>query len=173
MMTLLRHQAWLRRLAVSIAGEPEADDLVQSAWIAALRRPPREAASIRAWLRRVTWNLWGDLVSDTPSDPGGFLGDLQTAYPSCPAFVNRLFSNPMATYFQFHPPIPVASMAFTAEQRKRMHQFLPLREAVLVANTPPDATAVTPSLVDHAQGVTSFQVRGRGCRSGVPRTAST
>lgn len=52
---LLSHASWLRQLARSLVHE-EADDLVQDAWVAALRRPPRNAGSLRPWLRRVTTN---------------------------------------------------------------------------------------------------------------------
>ena len=53
---LLRHDRWLRALASSLARPGcEADDLVQEAWLAALRRPLR-AGDPRGWLRRVTEN---------------------------------------------------------------------------------------------------------------------
>lgn len=53
---LIRHAAFVRRLAVSLAGDAaEADDLEQEAWLAALKRPP--SRSPRAWFRRVLGNL--------------------------------------------------------------------------------------------------------------------
>lgn len=52
---LLEHDAWLRLLAAHLVGAgPEADELVQETWLAALRRPPRRASGDpRGWLRRV------------------------------------------------------------------------------------------------------------------------
>lgn len=59
---LLAHAGWARRLAVSLVGEGEADDLVQETWRLALERPPRAAspASLRAWLKRVLGSLGRD-----------------------------------------------------------------------------------------------------------------
>ncbi|MCK6445299.1 MAG: sigma-70 family RNA polymerase sigma factor [Planctomycetes bacterium] len=56
---LLAHSGWARRLAVSLVGEGDADDLVQETWRLALEQPPRAAspASLRAWLRRVLASL--------------------------------------------------------------------------------------------------------------------
>jgi RNA polymerase sigma-70 factor (ECF subfamily) len=52
--TLHRERTWLRRLAHALARDAaDADDLVQDAWLAFLRRPPRETGALRAWLRRV------------------------------------------------------------------------------------------------------------------------
>ncbi|MBL8624456.1 MAG: sigma-70 family RNA polymerase sigma factor [Myxococcales bacterium] len=54
---LLAHAAWLRRLARSLVGDgAAADDLVQEAWVAALRHPPDTARPLRPWLRRVLEN---------------------------------------------------------------------------------------------------------------------
>lgn len=54
---LLAHAAWLRRLARSLVGDgAAADDLVQEAWVAALRRPPDADRPLRPWLRRVLEN---------------------------------------------------------------------------------------------------------------------
>jgi RNA polymerase sigma-70 factor (ECF subfamily) len=54
---LLAHHQWVRALARSLVRDPnEADDLVQETWLAALRNPPRQAGSIRAWLGRVLRN---------------------------------------------------------------------------------------------------------------------
>ena len=51
---LLRHRAWLQRLARALANDPgEADDAVQDTWVAALRGAPSDVAFGRAWLRRV------------------------------------------------------------------------------------------------------------------------
>ncbi len=47
---LLSDATWLRRLAQSLAGEADADDLVQETWIAALRRRPDASRSLRPWL---------------------------------------------------------------------------------------------------------------------------
>jgi RNA polymerase sigma-70 factor (ECF subfamily) len=56
---LLRHAGWLRGLAASLVRDPAAaDDLVQDAWVAALRHPPGAAAGeARGWLARVAGNL--------------------------------------------------------------------------------------------------------------------
>ena len=50
---LLSDATWLRRLAQSLAGEADADDLVQETWIAALRRRPDASRSLRPWLFKV------------------------------------------------------------------------------------------------------------------------
>ncbi len=58
---LLAQTAWVRRLALSLSrDEASADDLVQDALAAALRRPPPDAASegaLRAWFASVTRHL--------------------------------------------------------------------------------------------------------------------
>ena len=51
--TLLRHARFVRKVAIGIAREADADDLVQEAWLAALRRPPRSGTNLRGWFRRV------------------------------------------------------------------------------------------------------------------------
>lgn len=54
----LAHTDFVRGLARSlIADASRADDVVQETWIAALRRPPAKAGSVRAWLARVVRNL--------------------------------------------------------------------------------------------------------------------
>jgi len=54
---LIRHAAWLRRLAVALVGDlATADDLVQETFVAALSRPPRGGHMPRAWLARVVRN---------------------------------------------------------------------------------------------------------------------
>src|SRR5215831_8916681 len=59
--TLLTHRDWVRRLARSLVrDESSADDVEQRAWLAALRRPPRDAGTSRAWLGRVVRNLASD-----------------------------------------------------------------------------------------------------------------
>ncbi len=51
------HQAFLRRLARGlVADEHHAEDLVQDAWVAALRRPPGAPGALRAWFVRVIRN---------------------------------------------------------------------------------------------------------------------
>jgi RNA polymerase sigma factor (sigma-70 family) len=52
---LLAHAGWLRQLAHSLVREG-ADDLVQDTWVAALRRPPDHAGSVRPWFRTVLTN---------------------------------------------------------------------------------------------------------------------
>ena len=55
--TLLRHRAWVRRLALSMARDPaSADDLEQETWVAALDKPPENEGAIRSWLHRVMRN---------------------------------------------------------------------------------------------------------------------
>jgi RNA polymerase sigma-70 factor (ECF subfamily) len=55
---LLAHAVWLRRLARSlVADAATADDLVQDAWIAAMRKPPSGDQPIAPWLARVVQNL--------------------------------------------------------------------------------------------------------------------
>ncbi len=57
---LLAHEGYVRALArVLVHDEHRADDVAQEAWLVALRRVPRNAESLRAWLagivRRVAW----------------------------------------------------------------------------------------------------------------------
>lgn len=51
---------WLRRLAVTLARDPDdADDLVQETLVAAWREPPRDLTRpVRPWLSTVLRNLW-------------------------------------------------------------------------------------------------------------------
>ena len=56
---LLANAAWMRRLALALSGgEAEADDLVQEAYLAALRSPPDPARAARPWLAEVVRNAW-------------------------------------------------------------------------------------------------------------------
>ncbi len=57
---LLQHSGWLRRLAQRLVGEDMAEDLLQDTWLAALRRPPRAAESLPAWLATVLRNRAAD-----------------------------------------------------------------------------------------------------------------
>jgi RNA polymerase sigma factor (sigma-70 family) len=55
---LLREQVWLRRLARSLVHDTgAAEDLVQDAYLAALRHPPEDRPTLRPWLRKVAQNL--------------------------------------------------------------------------------------------------------------------
>jgi len=56
---LLAHATWLRQLARSLVRDdrPDADDLVQDTWVAALRRPPDADRGVRPWLRTVVTNV--------------------------------------------------------------------------------------------------------------------
>src|SRR4051812_4903450 len=55
---LLEQRAWARRLARRLAdGEADADDLVQDAFVAGVRRPPSVDRSVRGWLATVLRNL--------------------------------------------------------------------------------------------------------------------
>lgn len=54
---LLAHAAWARRFACRLVRDAAAaDDLVQDAWLAALRRPPHGRLPLRAWLAKVLRN---------------------------------------------------------------------------------------------------------------------
>lgn len=51
---LLDEATWLRRLAITLAGdEDDADDLVQESWIAAWRANPDSSRPLRPWLAKV------------------------------------------------------------------------------------------------------------------------
>jgi RNA polymerase sigma factor (sigma-70 family) len=50
---LLADAAWLRRLASALAGEGDADDIVQESWIAAWRKRPDDDRPLRPWLAKV------------------------------------------------------------------------------------------------------------------------
>jgi RNA polymerase sigma factor (sigma-70 family) len=55
---LLADAGWAHELARALVGDPAlADDLVQDAWIAALRHPPEAGRPARPWLARVIANL--------------------------------------------------------------------------------------------------------------------
>jgi len=57
---LLADAAWLKRLAVTLAGnEDDADDLVQQSWIAAWQRAPDASRPLRPWLAKVMRDLAG------------------------------------------------------------------------------------------------------------------
>ncbi|MBL8862325.1 MAG: sigma-70 family RNA polymerase sigma factor [Planctomycetes bacterium] len=59
--SLLAHAGWARALARSlVSGDDRADDLVQRAWLAALRRPPQDGVPPRRWLAAVLRNLARD-----------------------------------------------------------------------------------------------------------------
>lgn len=56
---LVAHAAWMRRLALALTGgESDADDLVQDAYLAALRSPPEPGRAPRPWLAAVVRNAW-------------------------------------------------------------------------------------------------------------------
>ncbi len=56
---LVAHAAWMRRLALALTGrEADADDLVQEAYVAALRSPPDPELPPRPWLAEVVRNAW-------------------------------------------------------------------------------------------------------------------
>jgi RNA polymerase sigma-70 factor (ECF subfamily) len=55
---LLQHKDFVRGLAKSILfDDNRVDDVVQEAWLTALRKPPRQPAALRAWLATVVRNL--------------------------------------------------------------------------------------------------------------------
>lgn len=55
---LLSHREWVRRLAHALVHDSAtADDLVQDAWVAALRAPPTDPGAVRSWFRRVLVRL--------------------------------------------------------------------------------------------------------------------
>jgi RNA polymerase sigma-70 factor (ECF subfamily) len=56
--SLLSEQDFVRRLARSLVFEQDTvDDVVQEAWLAAAKNPPRQEASTRVWFARVLENL--------------------------------------------------------------------------------------------------------------------
>ena len=56
--SLLEHAGWMRRLAMSLVGDPQlADDLSQETWLRALEHPPRGEEPLRGWLATVMRNL--------------------------------------------------------------------------------------------------------------------
>lgn len=52
----LEHKNWLRRLACSLVGENEADDLVQDVFLKAVRHTPEIHGSTKGWLATVLRN---------------------------------------------------------------------------------------------------------------------
>ena len=56
--TMLQHAGWIRSIARALLrDDSRAEDVVQQTWLAALERPLRDPAAIRAWLSRVVRNL--------------------------------------------------------------------------------------------------------------------
>ena len=60
---LMEHSDWARRLATQLVGDAQrADDLVQEAWLAAIKNPPSHAENLRGWfgsvVRRLAANEW-------------------------------------------------------------------------------------------------------------------
>src|SRR5688500_20368781 len=56
---LVAHAAWMRRLALALTGrEADADDLVQEAYVGALRSPPEPQLPARPWLAEVVRKAW-------------------------------------------------------------------------------------------------------------------
>jgi RNA polymerase sigma factor (sigma-70 family) len=53
---LLQHAGWLRSLAGTLVGASSADDLVQEAYLAAMRSPPDPERPARPWLAKVLRN---------------------------------------------------------------------------------------------------------------------
>src|SRR5262245_9221233 len=54
---LLAQVAWVRRLALQLAGHgSDAEDAAQTTWLLALRHPPREPERARGFLRRTLRN---------------------------------------------------------------------------------------------------------------------
>jgi len=54
---LLRHRQMMLGLARELVGSSEAEDVVQDAWVQALRRPPGTNENLGGWLLRITRNL--------------------------------------------------------------------------------------------------------------------
>ncbi len=55
---LLAHSGWAKALARNLVRDPDrADDLVQRAWLAAMRRPPSDGTPPRRWLATVLRNF--------------------------------------------------------------------------------------------------------------------
>src|SRR4051812_5462581 len=54
---LLRHSAWLHRLAARLVDPSSTDDVVQDTWVAAMRSPPARDREVRPWLAQVMRNL--------------------------------------------------------------------------------------------------------------------
>src|SRR3989338_4310443 len=55
---LLEHAAFVRRLALPLAGPREGDDLAQDTLLAAFTRPLRHDGNLRGWLATIANNLW-------------------------------------------------------------------------------------------------------------------
>ncbi|MEW6747778.1 MAG: sigma-70 family RNA polymerase sigma factor [Planctomycetota bacterium] len=62
---MLAHERWVRALARSLVlDEADSDDVVQQAWIAALRSPPGAGRGVRGWLATVVRNAARTLRRD-------------------------------------------------------------------------------------------------------------
>jgi len=63
---LLAQAGWAKALARSLVRDPDrADDLVQRAWLAALRNPPQDSTPPRRWIATVMRNFARDDARDT------------------------------------------------------------------------------------------------------------
>src|SRR5262245_9127464 len=86
---LLTHSEWLATLARRlVVDRSAADDLVQDTWLAALRNPPREAHSLRAWLSRVARRL--ARVRDPLRRDRGASAEDREGFPSTDEVVSRI-----------------------------------------------------------------------------------
>jgi DNA-directed RNA polymerase specialized sigma24 family protein len=55
---LLRHAAFVRRLALALCVDPnQADDAVQDTWLTAMRAPPPRDRNLRGWLAHALRNV--------------------------------------------------------------------------------------------------------------------
>ncbi|MCA8952238.1 MAG: sigma-70 family RNA polymerase sigma factor [Planctomycetes bacterium] len=63
--SLIEHAAFVRRLALRLAGPGDADDLAQDTMLAAHSRPPRHGESLRGWLSTIARNLWRNRVRNS------------------------------------------------------------------------------------------------------------
>jgi RNA polymerase sigma-70 factor (ECF subfamily) len=97
---LLAQVEWVRRLARSlVSGDDRADDVAQSAWLAALQRPPAHRDNVRGWFAVVTRNVAQKLVRgelrrrrrerDSDVLSGALAHESSAAVPSAAEMVER------------------------------------------------------------------------------------
>jgi len=88
---LLSHSRFLRSLAMEIVADAAAaDDVVQEAWLAAVRHPPADPAKMRGWLAAVVRNLARRSVRGTARRRSRELASaIETPVPSSDAVISQ------------------------------------------------------------------------------------
>jgi RNA polymerase sigma factor (sigma-70 family) len=137
---LLTHAAWLHRLAARLVEASAVEDLLQDAYVVALKSPPRVVHSPRPWLAEVLRNLVrnGKRSSARLSARARLVADAATALPTAEQLLTQHEARRL-----------VAELVSKLEE--------PFRSTVLLCY----GEGLTPSEVARRQGVPAGTVRWR------------